>query len=1345
MRHSGTLTLDANGTATVTVDTLFSSTNPLTDGTGTLTFQLTTLPVADTVTVVTPTLEYFTTANNDALVGNPNGDTTFVGVVDNKTVGNNTLSNGETAVGFGTGNTLQITVNAASTDIIPGGNGGVSDTGIQTLQVTDVNSDVHFINPYVGFAAQTYFNLQFMPDLTAINLVANDNWQDQFFNVQNLVNVGIIGSDFIGAYNVEVYVINSVAAALLAGPIAADTVTLNLDNAGSMNLLYQDTSGNDFVQAFDITNAGDNGLKLDGASAASEIIVSGTGSLWMSFDGWISGVKFYDQDLYNLTLVDASGLGGAYTDNYQFGFDPDIWQNFTLYGAQGNNFIDLHDDVTGNTITVYTGAGNDHIHVNTSFGNGETVTVYSGDGNTGSTTTGSGNGGNSIDLHGWKAVNQTLNAYIGNGNNNVNIVSADKANVTVAADTLTVTSPSGNVYIPSGTDNGNNNIDIDLWVGQISSLSSLDSSAQVTVGVGDGSNDIHINTDKFDSGAWDVGSHVTVTATDVAGGPPGFTGNDVHIGEGYDATTVVTLGNGDGDAVHVDNLGGGVNSVRATTTITVGSGSSDVVGFHDHGNGYQDVYIYLGNYGLLGGGDTTAGGNVWAEIQGNSTLTESLGSGIYTVNDYVNGDSSTVTFNSLDQAGGGNTINVDLDGNYNSAYITVGDGNNHITVVDLPSLTGDYVDITTGGGSNVITVDLSGVTDSTVIIAAGTAGGSGATHGNNEIQVTLDTAAPASSLTLTAGDGNNTIGVFGVDGNTVSITTGAGNDWIAVDSTALGSGLTVDGGGGYNTLAIGDTTALETATLAAASISNVQALELTSMMTHNIDVLDLGAGGSNLVNDINQVILDDGYLGFGIFDTITLSGLTNNAEIDLLWGQSGGSTLLVPIGNASPNPVDVVNILADSQAYSASSGVTHHYGDVNVDPLLSGSVHTVNVVSTDYSPSYAYSDVNNLAITDSGIVTLNILGAGTGTAYSMVQDQAFHGDGSIAGSGAVYESGDVYLNLNGSDNLGGSLTPTTVNANTFYAGIEDTDGALGSTGHSITFNAINTTDDILVFGNGTGDAVYLANYDNAVTMGNGNNDVLTMTNNYSSEFSHNDITRGTNSGHNTVVVGNGNNDVISLDNNDGGTAFYGDSVTVGHGNNDQITLGTGGSIHDSSVTINGNNTSGTAGTPVDTVTFDTTSGGGNTVTPTYASGTVINLGGHGTADTIVFSHVTDSSFNYNDTINGFVAAAGPGSNAASPDTINLAAVIGADTVNGHAAANGLATNVLQANNVLAVLADAVGNTAGNDVVVYDYANGTLYDFHNGATNLTFSSANTMQIQIGVLGVNHFTTADLIVH
>ncbi len=39
---SGTLTLDANGTATVTVDTLFSSTSPLTDGTGTLTFQLTT-------------------------------------------------------------------------------------------------------------------------------------------------------------------------------------------------------------------------------------------------------------------------------------------------------------------------------------------------------------------------------------------------------------------------------------------------------------------------------------------------------------------------------------------------------------------------------------------------------------------------------------------------------------------------------------------------------------------------------------------------------------------------------------------------------------------------------------------------------------------------------------------------------------------------------------------------------------------------------------------------------------------------------------------------------------------------------------------------------------------------------------------------------------------------------------------------------------------------------------------------------------------------------------------------------------------------------------------------------
>ena len=94
----------------------------------------------------------------------------------------------------------------------------------------------------------------------------------------------------------------------------------------------------------------------------------------------------------------------------------------------------------------------------------------------------------------------------------------------------------------------------------------------------------------------------------------------------------------------------------------------------------------------------------------------------------------------------------------------------------------------------------------------------------------------------------------------------------------------------------------------------------------SVDLLDLGPAPQN---NINQVILDS---GFGA--SVTVSGLTNYAEIDLLLGNGthpGTYILSVPIGNSGFNPVDQVNILLNSQDTSTTNSF-HNFDIVNVDP-----------------------------------------------------------------------------------------------------------------------------------------------------------------------------------------------------------------------------------------------------------------------------------------------------------------------------------------------------------------------------------------------------------------------------
>ena len=371
-------------------------------------------------TSLTPVVQNFTVhGRRRTLTGGP-AATTFDGSVDDKTVGQNTYEFLDKAVV----GRLQQHVRAWSSstkhaDIIP------NATNVQTFQVTDLN----------GESSATTFNMQICRSREHQPGGQHKN-RVEFFNIPNVVNLGIINNDYAGTDSVELFVQNSVATA--PGP---HPVTITLQNAGDVAIEYQDTSSGpydysaDFVTAFNFLNSGDNQVDLWGASTAQSISVAGTGSLWLDFEGKASGYCFTDENLYALTSVNAGFLSGAYdTTEYQFGFnDANIFNPLTFFGAQGNTFVDLNLEVQstdtgtarGGTFTITTFGGNDKIKIDSYKGNGETITVNSGGGDTTNMNTGSGRGGDLIDLNGWMAVNQTLSVTSGNGNNNVNVVSAD--------------------------------------------------------------------------------------------------------------------------------------------------------------------------------------------------------------------------------------------------------------------------------------------------------------------------------------------------------------------------------------------------------------------------------------------------------------------------------------------------------------------------------------------------------------------------------------------------------------------------------------------------------------------------------------------------------------------------------------------------------------------------------------------------------------------------------------------------------------------------------------------------------------------------------------------------------
>ena len=337
------------------------------------------------------------------------------------------------------------------------------------------------------------------------------------------------------------------------------------------------------------------------------------------------------------------------------------------------------------------------------------------------------------------------------------------------------------------------------------------------------------------------------------------------------------------------------------------------------------------------------------------------------------------------------------------------------------------------------------------------------------------------ALTISVGGGNNSIAMHGLgygSDNTVNITGGNGSNWVYLGSlntgAAITDGISVALGTGYNTLALGTWAAdLSGAGPVAASLSGFSALELTNSLG-SFDTVTVTNFG--VKNNINQVIFDS---SFGYDSLVT--GLNNNAEIDLLWADNWGSQLIAPIGSSLGPNIETASILLDSQSLTHSF---HEFGTVVLHELfLPTSVGIVNLASTAREGVDDFSNAtNHLQLDDEGITTINLWSKGMpdndvtgpeeGPASGMTNGVGiqFHdGSNPSPASGGALQDGDVYLNLDGSSlghdlfGNGGLHSFDATNATNgghgdFLAGIEANFDAAGVT-TAVDFYANQTTYD----------------------------------------------------------------------------------------------------------------------------------------------------------------------------------------------------------------------------------------------------------------------------------------------
>jgi len=600
--------------------------------------------------------------------------------------------------------------------------------------------------------------------------------------------------------------------------------------------------------------------------------------------------------------------------------------------------------------------------------------------------------------------------------------------------------------------NGNNNLDVESGTNAAITLKAGNGNDNVGVHVaeqgvvkvtlGNGANNVTVDNGEQ--------SKVTVTG--------GNGGNNVTINTvDSDSASISPLNEVDGHQVYTVTLGTGVDHLNITPggsdpLFTLGSVGDDATLGDDFGTlanpgddfSPGDDTVFAGQY---------PNGEPDSVIASNQVITVAMGDG----------------GTALDHQ----TTNIETGVNSKVTF-TSGNGVEDITILaDNDLWTHDPVNDT---------VVFAGQGGSTISVTTG--------NGKKNVLVNADNTGfdpvsgkfldAGSSVKVSTGTGDDLISVIlgtAGQGNSANVSAGAGNDRVQFDMDDIGANIVADGGSQTTEDIIALTSASAGKTFASLTgLSNFEALEVTNALVNNINL-----DAFEPANTINHVILDAGFSG----GNRTISGVEQNAQIDVLAGSTGELILLVD--NAALNPNDTVNLKLDANG----GGGAVNFGIIDVSPL--GPLTTTEFVNIHSTSHGLGSSQNNLVLEAPGIQTLTI------------QHDA---------------AGDVTLNLNGSTLTG----ITKVDATGFTGGIIDNAPGFGNAG--VTFLAAQSGNDDLVFGSGN-DKVTLGNGNNTVVLGNGTNSLTAGNGN-------NIVTSG--SGIDTITLGSGTNTVAA-----GGK---GDAITV---------------------------------------------------------------------------------------------------------------------------------------------------------------------------------------------------------
>lgn len=595
--------------------------------------------------------------------------------------------------------------------------------------------------------------------------------------------------------------------------------------------------------------------------------------------------------------------------------------------------------------------------------------------------------------------------------------------------------------------------------------------------------------------------NVTLTAGDdylyVDSAPLATAGNSLTLKGGagadylqinFSTLTGTTFTVGAGGAVTSNR---GTFSQWETYSIALGAGTNNVT----TAAGNDTVTAGTGNDTIStgAGGDTINGGQGGADtIDGGADYDSYFG-------DYSTSVSNlTFTYNSSTGAGsmtGGTTLaNIEYVG------VTTGSGNDSFVM----SGNGNASTVNGGDGVDTLTLDRSGTNEnysySSAIFANGAGGFSGYTNGG------ITSFSNVEKLNFTLSDDDNYLAVdaapLAIAGNSLTLSGGAGTDFLQIDFSALASTTFTVGAGGSVTSNRG-------------SFSQWEAYGIT-----------LGAGANSVTTgDGNDTVTG------GAGDDTISTGAGNDTAI------AGGGTNLISTGagndtiNGGQGGVDTIDGGADYDTYSGDystsvSNLTFTYDGTGGAGSLTGGTTLANVEAANLTTG---SGNDSFVITGAtysgslnggdGVDTLTFDQSGVGSAYSY--SSAIYANGPSGFSGytnggysAFYNIEKLNLTLSDDDNyLSVDASPLAIEGNSLTLS-----GGAGTDHLQIDFSALSGTTFAVGAGGGvTSNRGTFSQWETySLTLGAGTNSVTTG--------GGNDIVTG-GTGNDTIITGAGNDTI----------------------------------------------------------------------------------------------------------------------------------------------------------------------------------------------------------------------------